>query len=260
MKGLIAMTKKIKIISIIVILLIILIIGFIIIRKTFLEKNTEFNENTIENPYTFIDKANDVAYNETTGVNELKEVTGATGDSDIYQVEEEYDGRKTLVVKSSLQYQVVFAGMIKGDKPEISEVEEIYTSNMVQNSGIFVMKDSQKKFLEMLETCANSSYYFNDQNMLEISEEIQPNENDEILKNVINGEKQYVMDIDGTCYIIDQMTGEVVNYDYEIMSPYQPYQYYQDENKIIMMITENTEGRLQDTEIMQSIIDLMAQI
>ena len=56
------------------------------------------------------------------------------------------------------------------------------------------------------------------------------------------------------------MTGEVVNYDYEIMNPYQPYQYYQNENKIIMMITENIEGKLQDEEIIKSVIDLMAQI
>lgn len=254
------MTKRVKTISIIVVVLIILSVSFVVIRKKFFQTDAENNENNIENSYTTIDKENEIAYNESTGVNELKEATGATGDSNIYQVEEEYDGRKALVIKPSLQYQVVFAGMIKEDKPELSEIEEIYNTNIVQSQGIFVKKDSQSKFLEMLETCSNSSYYFDDQDMLQIREEIQPNENDEILKNVINSEKQYVIDIDGTCYIIDQMTGEVVNYDYEIMNPYQPYQYYQNENKIIMMITENIEGKLQDEEIIKSVIDLMAQI
>lgn len=251
--------KKIFCIIFIVIILIVLSILIIFKIKSKDDQQEENNKDLNENPYTTIDK-NDIAYNENTGVNELKEETGATGNEDIYQVEEEYDGRKILTIKPSIQYKVAFAGMIKGEKPEFSEIDKIYEENLVNNNGIFVKKDSQDIFINLLKSCTNSEYYFDENNMLKIKNQNTPNQNDNILNSKINGDNQYCVDISGTCYIVDQISGQIQNYDFELMDNYQPYQYYKDNNKYLIFITENKNKKLENNELIQDFIDLIEEI
>ena len=76
-------------------------------------------------------------------IEELKEEFNATGADEIYEVQTEYDGRKVLAVKPSINYRVAFAGMIKKAKPEYSEVDKIYEENMPTENGIWV-EDKEK--------------------------------------------------------------------------------------------------------------------
>ena len=92
------MNKK-KISVIVLILILILVIGIIVITNN-LNKEKEGNTNNtnttnLEVPDVEIDK-NQVDYNNNATVNELKDFTGASGDSELYEVTTEYDGRKVL--------------------------------------------------------------------------------------------------------------------------------------------------------------------
>ena len=57
-------------------------------------------------------------------VEEIKNETGATADTNIYQVEKEYDGREVLEIKPSVQVQTVWAGIVKQAMPTIEEINE----------------------------------------------------------------------------------------------------------------------------------------
>ena len=122
------MKKKI-IISILVFLIIICVIIGIVIKRNQENKQNIQNEQVqnliVNNAYTELDK-NEVLYNDNVTVNELKNETSITGNSEIYEVQKEYDGRKVLAVKASKKVKVAFAGMIKNAKPEFNELEEIF--------------------------------------------------------------------------------------------------------------------------------------
>jgi len=64
------------------------------------------------NIFSEVDK-NQIAYQENVTVDEIKNETGATGNSNIYEIQQEYDGRNVVTVKANIKYKVAFAGMIK---------------------------------------------------------------------------------------------------------------------------------------------------
>ena len=99
------MNKK-KIIIIVLIVILLVVAGIIIsniFNKNEEEKNNNTNTANLEVPNVEIDK-NQVDYDEDATVNELKDFTGASGDSDLYEVATEYDGRKVLKIKDNKQY------------------------------------------------------------------------------------------------------------------------------------------------------------
>ena len=59
------------------------------------------------------------------------------------------------------------------------------------------------------------------------------------------------------CYIVDNLTGEIWDYNFENMDKYQTYEYFEDNDKMIIFITENTNNLLSNSDIFNSIIELM---
>jgi len=81
--------------------------------------------------------------------------------------------------------------------------------------------------------------------------------NDKKIKNIINGKKQYIFSISSLCYIVDDITGEILDYSFEDMDKYQTFEYFEDENKKIIFITENKSNQLKENEIIESVLNIL---
>ena len=71
---------------------------------------------------------------------------------------------------------------------------------------------------------------------------------------MINSDNLYVINMTGIAYERDYISGEIVEYPFEDMDPYQIIQPYKTGNKIILEITSNKNARLSDNEILEAII------
>ena len=252
------MNKK-KILVIVLILILILVIGIIVITNN-LNKEKEGNTNNtntanLEVPDVEIDK-NQVDYNNNATVNELKDFTGASGDTELYEVTTEYDGRQVLKIKDNKQYDVAIAGIIKQEKPEFSEIEEL-KKNAPKKPGIWVSEKSRTNFLNLLNNQTNSKYKFNEEGYLEIEDKSSQNNIDKKLESLISGSKLFAIDISGTDYTIDSVTGEIVENPFEQLDPYQAFDYVANDNSYIIIVTTNKEKSLSNKEILNSIIEQM---
>ena len=76
------------------------------------------------------------------------------------------------------------------------------------------------------------------------------------MENLINGDKQYIIDISSVCYIVDSITGEILDYNFEKMDRYQTYQYFQDDKLMLIFINENSDEQLNKDEIFTSLVEL----
>ena len=252
------MNKK-KILVIVLIFILILVIGIIVITNN-LNKEKEGNTNNtntanLEVPDVEIDK-NQVDYNNNATVNELKDFTGASGDTELYEVTTEYDGRQVLKIKDNKQYDVAIAGIIKQEKPEFSEIEEL-KKNAPKKPGIWVSEKSRTNFLNLLNNQTNSKYKFNEEGYLEIEDKSSQNNIYKKLESLISGSKLFAIDISGTDYTIDSVTGEIVENPFEQLDPYQAFDYVANDNSYIIIVTTNKEKSLSNKEILNSIIEQM---
>lgn len=254
--------KKILITIIIIMLIAILIFCFANIKNKNSNENN-YEKNNFENNLNLSNEANNnqeqVEYQENTNVENLKQYFGKTGNSNIYEVETEYDGRKTLQVKPNLQYKVAFAGIIKKSKPTFDEVDTIYQQNNPTGNGIFIEKNSREKIIQNLnnKNIFKSDYKINEKGYIEIVNKNSQNENDKKLEKAINSNKNYIVDISNIYYIIDDTSGEILDYNFANMDEYQTYEYVENENNIIIFINENNNNQLNNLEIIQDVLDLM---
>ncbi len=232
--------KKIIISIVLILLVIILICIFLkLIKKSEQEKE---NENKIKNLEI---------------VNELKEETGFTGNSNIYEVQQEFDGRQVLTVKANIKFKVAFAGMIKKSVPTMEEIDSVLNEHLPRENGIWVENDSRDKILNLFNNKkVNSKYTIDNKGYLRIQEKNSQNDFDKKLEKIINGDKLYILDISSICYIVDELTGDIWNYDFKKIDKYQIYEYFQDGDKMIIFINENDEEQVTDDEIFNSIIEL----
>lgn len=239
---------------IIQIILIIIVLGFIIAGITYLiNKNNKKNE--LDAKYEEL-KNESVMYDESANIEELKEEYNMEGDSELYEIQTEYDGRKVLTVKSSENYKVTFAGLIKKAKPTLDEASQIFEEQYPTQNGIWIEPESREKILNYLNSELKSKYEIDENGYIKIAE-YQKTNNDEILKNIIAGEKQYIIGISGITYYIDPLTGEIFDNPYEEFDSNQTYSYFTDENKMIIYIPENKDNYLDNNEIFESIIKLI---
>lgn len=246
-------TKKKKIILVTILLIILIIILILIFNKRIQKDN---NQNNFEQYGEQVDK-NQIEYQSDVTVEELKNEIGATGNTDIYEVEQEYDGRNIIAVKPSIKYKVAFAGMIKNAKPSMSELDNIVDGKLPNKAGIWVEEKSRDKILEIFNNGdVNSKYLIDDDGYLKIDRKNNQNDNDKKIEKIIKGKKQYILDISSVCYIVDDITGEILDYNFENMDKYQTYEYFEDSNKSIVFITENSTNILTNLEIFESIIKL----
>lgn len=172
----------------------------------------------------------------------------------MYEIATEYDGREVVIIKPSIGFQVALAGTIKKDLPKFNELDAII-KEMPMHNGIWIEKNSREKFLQILKQVTASSYIINDEGYLVIEEA--NNEFDEKIKNILSKENLYIIDICPVCYIIDEVTGEIQEYPFEEMDPYQSFEYFESENKSLFVVTSNTLQKLNYNDIIKEIIDRM---
>ena len=197
---------------IIQIILIIIVLGFIIAGITYLiNKNNKKNE--LDAKYEEL-KNESVMYDESANIEELKEEYNMEGDSELYEIQTEYDGRKVLTVKASENYKVAFAGLIKKAKPTLDEASQIFEEQYPTQNGIWIEPESREKILNYLNSELKSKYEIDENGYIKFAE-YQKTNNDEILKNIIAGEKQYIIGISGITYYIDSLTGDIFDNPYE---------------------------------------------
>lgn len=255
------MKKNLKKIILILILLALIVIGGIVLANKKKIKNVNVNDNkqTEENTPKVENKEKDeIPEKEQEQIIEkIKEDVGATGDNDLYEVKEGYDNQKTISIKSSVKYKVAFAGIIKDRQPNKNELDEIMEENHPQKAGIWIYEKDRKNFLDLLKNITKSEYEITSDGYLKIVDIKNTNENDKKIQKIINGDKLFVIRISSICYIIDDITGEILDYNFEQIDEYQTYEYFKDEDKMIIFITQNKEKQLEEKEIIQSIIDLM---
>ena len=232
------MKKKVIVIISILAIIIILLIVF---------KNKPNDNNVAENK---------IEKNDENVIEEIKSQVNATGNTSIYQVVEEYDGRQIIQVKPNVQFDTAFAGILKEGVPQDNEIENLLNSRPNKN-GIWISKNSREKFLELLKENNIENYKINEDGYLMSQEENNSSENIQKLNNAIKSDKLYIIDINGTSYIRDDISGEIVEYPFEEMDPFQAVDVYQNESNIIIEITTNEMQKLAKEEILKVVLQNM---
>lgn len=254
------MSKKKKIIILIsgVVLIIVLAIGGVLIARTWNNNDDNQYENITNNEMDEF-KNNSIMYDQEASLDELKEEYKITGPDELYEIQTEYDGRKAVVVKPEIDYKVAFAGMIKNDIPEFSEIDTIFDGNYPQGNGIWINEESRDKVLSYLDNTelVNNSYSVNDSGFLQVEKTGNETEMDKDLENIINSDKLNILSISGTYYMVDPVTGEIVRNPFEDLNSSQTYDYVENGNDRIIFITENINKELTDDEIYESVIELI---
>lgn len=190
--------------------------------------------------------------NDQNIIAEIKNQINSTADTNIYQVEDEYDGRHTIQIKPNIQYNTVLAGILKGSIPADNEINTIL-KNEPNKTGIWISNKSQTKFLNILKNNDLGNFDINEDGYLYQKQE-KDTEKSKKLDNIIKGDKLFIIDISGTCYTRDDLSGEIIEYPFEKMDPKQVLDIYQNDKNIILEITTNTKGKLSDEEILDTII------
>lgn len=236
-------------------IIIILIIGLVIFFSTRNNEESQPN-NMISNSNTDMNKTQqENSDNNTTPENakeieSMKNEINATGTTDIYQIEEEYDGRKILQVKPNVQFDVDLAGIIKKSKPEENELSDLLRQAPTKN-GVWVSEQSRERFSELLRNNNIENFTISDEGYLQIN-----NSNSELtrkIENMTKSDKLYIINMTGIGYQRDYISGEIVEYPFEEMDPYQILEPYQKENKVILEITTNKIKKLSESEILDTI-------
>ena len=167
------MKKKKTILTILIIVLVIILFIFCT-KQSIKEENTK-NETTTQGQQNIIieeDKINNIEDNTQENqkeIEEIKQEVGLTGDSNIYEVQTETDGRQIVAVKANIKYKVAFSGMIKQGKPKLEEIDQIFNNNLPKKTGVWIETNSRNKVLNYLNSNYGSKYEINENGYLEIS-------------------------------------------------------------------------------------------
>lgn len=241
------MKNKRYIIITIILILIILIIGIMVFRKN------EGNSNDMEN-VSYVDRENDndnnISVEDVEKVEKIKNEINATGNTDIYYIDEEYDGREILQVKADVQFDVDLAGIIKNAQPEEYELNDLI-ARMPKNNGVWISKQSIERFSTLLKNNGIDNFSIVEEGYLQIDSS--SNELARKINNMINSNKLYIINMTGISYERDYISGEITEYPFEDMDPYQIINPYQNDNKVILEITTNKAGKLDEYEILEAI-------
>lgn len=204
--------------------------------------NNDMEDNSIEN----------IIINHPEEIESMKNEINAQGDTNIYQIEEEYDGRKILQVKPEVQFNVDLAGIVKNSKPEENEINELI-GQAPQNNGIWISKQSRENFTNLLKANDINDFTISDDGYLQINNNSGNSDLVNKLINMMNSDKLYIINMTGMSYERDYISGEIVEYPFEDMDPYQILQPYQKDNKIIIELTTNKLQKLKENEILDAI-------
>lgn len=211
-------------------------------------ENNVTNENA-ENNTSIVDQ--DTSNQNVVEIENMKNEINATGNTDIYYVDEEYDGRKILQVKPDVQFDVDLAGIIKNTMPEENEISELVGKAPTDN-GIWISEQSRERFSDLLKNNNINDFSISDDGYLQINN----SENNDMankLVNMINSNNLYIINITGIAYERDYISGEITEYPFEDMDPTQAVEPYQKDNKIILEVTTNKMKELTESEILDAI-------
>ena len=243
------MIKKIAIV--LSIILIISIIFFIV----FYQNKTGSEEQISSLPVTYEEeKEEEVNEQEQEQITQIIENQGLEADENIYEIATEYDGREVVIVKPNIQYQVALAGMLKKEKPEFSEINDLL-EQAPTHTGIWIEQDSREKFLAILKNITNANYEINDEGFLVQNTTWNMNNYDKEIKQMLSDEILYVFAISSKTYIVDEVTGEIQEYPFEEMDPYTEYEYFASENKEMFVINTNSYDKVDQEEILKNIFE-----
>lgn len=234
------MKKRTKII--IAIAVVVVVVALIAINFLLHKQETE-KENTISNEIDIYDK---------NVINEIKNEINATAESDLYQIEEEYDGRQILQIRPNIQFETALAGILKNEKPLENEIQNLL-QNKPSKNGIWISKQSRNEFLNLLKDNGVNDYEIDNEGYL-YSKKESHDETSKKIKEAIDSNQLFILDMSGTSYIRDEMSGEIVEYPFERMDPYQVLDAYQEENQIILEVTTNAKEKLSKQEILNEIL------
>lgn len=224
------------------------------INENIISENTTDEDTVIDNNFSSIDK-NISENEEKSNVEEIKNATGAEGNSNIYEVQTEVDGRKVLAVKNSVRFKTAFAGMIKRDIPKKEELDEIFNKYYPSKNGIWIENNSRNKVLNLLNNSLNK-YSIDNDGYLKIEDKSSQNGADKKIEKAINGNKTIIIGVSSICYIVDDKTGNILDYNFGEIDKYQTYEYFEDNSSLIVFINENKDGQLTKNEIIDSMVEL----
>lgn len=237
----------------ILIVLLLAIVVVIVIGLIFNNKKENSDQNILQNEIKSDEFMNRIVSTDSNEINAIKNEINATGQTDIYQIEEEYDGRKIIQVKPDVQYQVALAGIIKNGIPAEDEINTIL-EQAPNSSGMWLSESSREKFMELLNSNNIVDFEITNEGYLKCNKQENLTEQEEKLKDMAESDKLYVIDVSGKTYQRDYISGEVIEYPFEEMDPYQVLEPYEIENSIILGVTSNKENRLSNKEILDAII------
>lgn len=220
-------------------LLVIIIIAILILI------NNKENETVVQEK-----KENNTVIEE---IEQIKQETGMTANEELYEVNVEYDGKKVLNIKPEIQYKIAFAGIMKNKIPELNEIDKIFEDEYPKESGIWIDVNSRNEFLKLLNNVTNNKYEITEQGYLKIEQETNPNDEDNLLKKMIEGENRYIVTISGIYYEADRVSGEIFDNFFEEMDPYQASKIVEWNNNYIVILSTNKEKKLTDKGILQEL-------
>ena len=249
------MKKKNYIIIGIVVIVVILIIALIIFFSNRKDENINaideeniVSEN-VENNTNIVDQ--NIENQNPEEIESLKNEINATGNTDIYYVDEEYDGREILQVKPDVQFDVDLAGIIKNSKPEENEINEL-VGKAPTNNGVWISEQSRESFSNLLKNNNITDFNISDEGYLQIDNS-RNNDMANKLVNMINSDRLYIINMTGIAYERDYISGEITEYPFEDMDPYQAIEPYQKDDKIILELTTNKMKELTENEILDAV-------
>lgn len=237
------------------ILIVLLLVIVVVIAIVFIFNNKKENsdQNILQNEIQSDEFVNRMVSTDANEINAIKNEINATGETDIYQIEEEYDGRKIIQVKPDIQYQVALAGIIKNGIPAEDEINTIL-EQAPTSSGMWISESSREKFMELLNSNNIVDFEITNEGYLKCNKQENLTEQEEKLKNLAESNKLYVIDMSGKTYQRDYISGEVIEYPFEEMDPYQVLEPYEIDDSIILGVTSNKESRLSNQEILNTIV------
>lgn len=247
---------------IVLIIIIVVIIGFCVFLFTRKNNNTE-NVNTTNNTQNEEEyqamqnnlniESQNISEQELEEINTLKNEIGSEANPNMYEVAEEYDGRKTLEIRPSIQFQTALAGAIKNGMPTEQDVSKL-SETFPYNTGIYIAESSREKFINLLNNLQISNFIVKDDGYLAKKDDSNTqNETAQKIESLINGEKLYVISMTGTCYMRDDITGEITEYPFEKMDPTQILEPFISDNSVLLAINSNQDNKISAEEIIQTI-------
>ena len=249
------MKKKKLIIAIVIIFIIIaicVIARCIIVNNKDKIKNKENSQTeNWDNQYSEVDK-NDINYN-TADVDKLKEQMGLTAPSDIYEISEEFDGRKTLNVKAEILYKTAFAGIVNQEKPEMENLDKVFETKYPTRSGIWISERAREKIVKILNENLQTKYSVDTDGYLNIADNSKQNEKDKKIEQIIKSNKKIILDICDFDYEIDNVSGEIVEYPFSQLGD--TIDIVNNNEDKILVISKSKIENVSNNDIIENLID-----